>query len=102
VNVSGFRLQSEKWSFSEFVKRVYQNDGLVSIKNDMTFCEKFYPYSCDFVLDNRLSTGAGAHFASQRKNYFHVRLLLYLTFAFLLAQRRAETENHLHKNMQSR
>jgi len=70
VNVSGFRLQSEKWSFSEFVKRVYQNDGLVSIKNDMTFCEKFYPYSCDFVLDNRLSTGAGAHFARLRENYF--------------------------------
>ena len=58
MNVSGFRLQSEKWSFSEFVKRVYQNEGLVSIVNDMTFVEKFYPCSCDFVLDNRLFTGA--------------------------------------------
>jgi hypothetical protein len=60
VNVSGFRLRSENVLFSDFVKRVYQNDGLVSIVNDMTFVEKFYPCSCDFVLDNRLSTGAGA------------------------------------------
>ena len=80
MNVSGFRLQSEKWSFSEFVKRVYQNDGPVSIKNDMTFCEKFYPYSCDFVLDNRLSTGAGAHLVFQRENYFLCSVAFILDF----------------------
>jgi len=82
VNVSGFRLQSENLLFSEFVKRVYQNDGLVSIVNDMTFCEKFYPSLCDFVLDNRLSTGAGAHLVFQRENYFSCSVAFVLDFRF--------------------
>ena len=60
MNVSGFRLPSENLPFSDFVKRVYQNDGLVSIKKTMTFVEKFYPCLCEKVLDNRFSTGAGA------------------------------------------
>ena len=80
MNVSGFRLQSEKWSFSDLLKRLYQNDGPVSIVNDMTFCEKFYPSLCAFVLDNRLSTGAGAHSARLRENYFSCSVAFILDF----------------------
>ena len=82
MNVSGFRLQSEKWSFSDLLKRLYQNDGPVSIKYDMTFCEKFYPSLCAFVLDNRLSTGAGAHLVLLRENYFSCSVAFVLDFRF--------------------
>ena len=67
MNVSGFRLRSENLLFSDFVKRVYQNDGHESIINDMTLVEKFYPCLCEKVLDFRLSTGAGA---PSMQNYF--------------------------------